>query len=130
MPEEIRSASAHPGLRFAKPESSRTIKAREKRDEERRRRECLAIVRKRDNWTCRRCQTRDGLMHGHEIIARSLGGDDTDPSNVILLCERCHLYLVHYTKTVRIEGADANYPVKFVYVDRSDVGRKLHRSGA
>jgi 5-methylcytosine-specific restriction endonuclease McrA len=103
------------------------VKAERKRDDEKARRECLAIVRKRDAYRCRRCETDKGRMDGHEIVPRSLGGDPHDPRNVLLLCEHCHMYLVHHEKTVRIEGDDAGKEVLFVDVERSDVGKKLHK---
>jgi 5-methylcytosine-specific restriction endonuclease McrA len=127
MHEQL-SASACPDLKFAKPEPRKVVKARSKREDEKARRECLAIVRKRDAHRCRRCRADKGRMDGHEILPRSLGGDPHDPRNVLLLCEHCHMFLVHHEKTVRIEGNDASGEVLFVDVERSDVGKKLHRA--
>jgi hypothetical protein len=121
------SASACQELKFAKPTPRRVVKAERKRDDEKARRDCLAIVRKRDAHRCRRCRTNKGRMDGHEIVLRSLGGDPNDPRNVLLLCEHCHMFLVHHEKTVRIEGNDANGEVLFVDVERSDVGKRLHK---
>lgn len=121
------SASACPELAFPKPEPRKVTKARTKREDEKARRECLAIVRKRDGYRCRRCGTDKGRMDGHEIVLRSKGGDPHDPRNVLLLCEHCHMFLVHHEKTVRIEGADANGEVLFVDIERSDVGKQLGR---
>lgn len=121
------SASACPDLAFAKPEPRRVTKARQKREDEQARRECMVIVRKRDGHRCRRCGTNKGRLDGHEIVPRSLGGDPHDPRNVLLLDEHCHMFLVHHEKTVRIEGNDANGEVLFVDVERSDVGKRLHK---
>lgn len=62
------------------------------------RRDCVEVVRTRDEDACRVCgRSVQYLYPGlasfgavHEIVFRSRGGDPTDPRNCILLCEPCH----------------------------------------
>jgi len=52
-------------------------------------------ILKRDRFRCQvpGCNCRRNL-HIHHIILRSHGGSD-DPANLIVLCEKCHLRLLH-----------------------------------
>jgi len=61
-------------------------------------------ILKRDRFRCQvpGCNCRRNL-HIHHIIPRSHGGSD-DPSNLIVLCEKCHLRLLHNLQTLKIEG--------------------------
>lgn len=54
---------------------------------ERQAKESRAFVRKRDGGKCRCCGKRGGEVH--HLRYRSQGGDN-DPSNLALLCKRCH----------------------------------------
>lgn len=62
------------------------------------RRDCVAMVRTRDGDTCRVCGRNvqylypgiDSFGAVHEIVFRSRGGDPTDPTNCVLLCDPCH----------------------------------------
>jgi len=62
-----------------------------------------AILR-RDRFRCQvpGCNCRRNL-HIHHIIRRSNGGSD-EPENLIVLCARHHLYLLHGLLTLKIEG--------------------------
>jgi hypothetical protein len=51
-------------------------------------------VKKRDHWTCQKCQIRGGTagtaeLHVHQIVPRSKSGEDST-DNLITLCEDCH----------------------------------------
>ncbi|MGV8125412.1 MAG: HNH endonuclease [Candidatus Xenobiia bacterium LiM19] len=61
-------------------------------------------ILKRDRFRCQApgCNCRRNL-HIHHIIPRSHGGSD-DPHNLIVLCEKCHLRLLHDLHTLQIEG--------------------------
>ncbi|MGV8120810.1 MAG: HNH endonuclease [Candidatus Xenobiia bacterium LiM19] len=61
-------------------------------------------ILKRDRFRCQvpGCNCRRNL-HIHHIIPRSHGGSD-DPANLIVLCEKCHLRLLHDLHTLKIEG--------------------------
>lgn len=64
---------------------------------------CRYRVWMRDHRCCRRCgvpvklksDTLFDLMHAHEIVLRSKGGDPNDTRNVISLCLNCHLNGAH-----------------------------------
>ncbi|MDQ7827119.1 MAG: HNH endonuclease signature motif containing protein, partial [Candidatus Eremiobacteraeota bacterium] len=61
-------------------------------------------ILKRDRFRCQTpgCRCRRNL-HVHHIIRRSQGGTD-DPWNLIVLCEACHLHLLHGLRTLTIKG--------------------------
>jgi hypothetical protein len=61
-------------------------------------------ILKRDRFRCQvpGCNCRRNL-HIHHIIPRSHGGSD-EPANLIVLCEKCHLRLLHDLHTLKIEG--------------------------
>ena len=61
-------------------------------------------ILKRDHFRCQvpGCNCRRNL-HVHHIIWRSKGGSD-EPSNLIVLCARHHLRLLHNLLTLKIEG--------------------------
>jgi hypothetical protein len=48
----------------------------------------------RDRYRCQSPVCRRRQVTPHHIVFRSRGGDD-DPTNLIALCDRCHLTLVH-----------------------------------
>jgi hypothetical protein len=58
------------------------------------------------------------LANAHELLRRGQGGDPCDPSNIILLCWRCHMDLHPQVggRTKRIDGlkaADKRDPLRF-----------------
>ncbi|MDQ7822503.1 MAG: HNH endonuclease signature motif containing protein [Candidatus Eremiobacteraeota bacterium] len=61
-------------------------------------------ILKRDRFRCQipGCRCRRGL-HVHHIIRRSQGGTD-DEWNLIVLCEACHLHLLHGLRTLTVKG--------------------------
>jgi len=61
-------------------------------------------ILKRDRFRCQvpGCNCRRNL-HIHHIIPRSHGGSD-EPGNLIVLCEKCHLRLLHDLHSLKIEG--------------------------
>ena len=76
-------------------------------------------VKKRDNWTCRRCghQERRHLQAAH-IHSRSRKSTRHDLANGVCLCAGCHLYWAH------------KHPVEFVewvreFILPADVYQKL-----
>lgn len=92
-------------LAFPKPISRRAAKARAKRQYQKSRDACLLAVYQRAQGRCEKCgcpvlhkhdprATEWTVMHGHEQIPRSLGGDATSDKNVICLCMKCHA-LIH-----------------------------------
>jgi len=80
-------------------------------------------ILKRDRFRCQvpGCNCRRNL-HIHHIIPRSHGGSD-DPENLIVLCEKCHLRLLHDLHTLKIEGT-APFNLTFTFG-----GISLHRDG-
>jgi hypothetical protein len=58
-------------------------------------------IRKRDNFTCRRCgkygPNGGGELHVHHIIPRGRGGPN-EPSNLITLCSDCHSMQPHHRR--------------------------------
>jgi hypothetical protein len=69
--------------------------------------EAVKIVWKRDNHTCQRCGqawTRAGtiVMHIHHIVGFEVKTLRTEPSNLMLLCEDCHIW-IHSKKNVNHE---------------------------
>ena len=90
------------GLAFPKPEPRRRIKARADRAKTEARRDCRIAVFARARSRCENCgkpvvphtsplATPWNLGVCHEPGRRSLGADATDPSQVVLLCQPCHL---------------------------------------
>ncbi|MDQ7825822.1 MAG: HNH endonuclease signature motif containing protein [Candidatus Eremiobacteraeota bacterium] len=61
-------------------------------------------ILKRDRFRCQApgCRCRKNL-HVHHIIRRSQGGTD-DEWNLIVLCEACHLHLLHGLRTLTVRG--------------------------
>jgi len=55
------------------------------------------------------------LANAHELIARSQGGDPTNPDIIVVLCWRCHhdLHTRVGGKTKRIDGKLAEGPLRF-----------------
>jgi len=80
-------------------------------------------ILKRDRFRCQvpGCNCRRNL-HIHHIIPRSHGGSD-DPANLIVLCEKCHLRLLHDLHTLKIEGT-APFNLTFTFG-----GDSLRRDG-
>ncbi len=85
---------------FPKPEPRKRVKARTVRQFAKLRKACVDAVWKRDGMRCQHCgyavmKPSDTdqpfkVGHVHEVIARSRGGDATDPANCVLLCPICH----------------------------------------
>lgn len=77
------------------------------------RRDCVALVRARDEDTCRVCGRNVQYLYPgiesfgavHEIVFRSRGGDPTDPTNGVLLCDPCHRDV--HAHRVRLSVRDA-----------------------
>ncbi|MDQ7826645.1 MAG: HNH endonuclease signature motif containing protein, partial [Candidatus Eremiobacteraeota bacterium] len=69
---------------------------------------------KRDRFRCQTpgCRCRRNL-HIHHIIKRSQGGTD-DPWNLIVLCEACHLHLLHRLRTLTVRGR-APFDLTFIF---------------
>lgn len=81
----------------------------------------LRTVFDRDGWKCRRCRLRERL-HGHHIVFRSKGGEDTT-ENLITLCNDCHDGVHSRVPGARLvllpnngESVDANKVVAFAAV--------------
>ncbi|MDQ7824000.1 MAG: HNH endonuclease signature motif containing protein [Candidatus Eremiobacteraeota bacterium] len=76
-------------------------------------------ILKRDRFRCQApgCSCRRNL-HVHHIIRRSQGGTD-DPWNLIVLCEACHLHLLHGLRTLTVRGK-APYGLTFIFGSVSD----------
>lgn len=108
--------SNHPELGIPKLRRIADEKDEDDAEHRRKREACMRIVKPRDHFRCRNWEddrivhTRN--LHGHEILPRSLGGDDTDTRNVVLLCNTCHLWAVHGKRLV-ILGTDANKTLRF-----------------
>ena len=47
-------------------------------------------ILKRDSFTCCNCGDADTILHVHHVVPLSSGGTSTD-SNLISLCENCHI---------------------------------------
>ncbi|MGV8119102.1 MAG: HNH endonuclease [Candidatus Xenobiia bacterium LiM19] len=75
-------------------------------------------ILKRDRFRCQvpGCNCRRNL-HVHHIIWRSKGGTD-DPANLIVLCTKCHIRLLHNLLTLNIEGT-APHNLTFTFGPRS-----------
>ena len=75
-------------------------------------------ILKRDRFRCQvpGCNCRRNL-HIHHIIWRSKGGTD-DPSNLIVLCVKHHIRLLHNMLTLKIEGT-APHNLTFTFGPRS-----------
>jgi hypothetical protein len=80
-------------------------------------------ILKRDRFRCQvpGCNCRRNL-HIHHIIPRSHGGSD-ETENLIVLCEKCHLRLLHDLHTLKIEGT-APFNLTFTFG-----GASLRRDG-
>lgn len=89
------------GVACPKPEKLATTRARKRRLQQSRRRNCRAVVFARDHGRCTQCHIRLVLTlaeaahefqvaHIHETVMRSQGGDPTNPDNCVTLCYRCH----------------------------------------
>jgi len=80
-------------------------------------------ILKRDRFRCQvpGCNCRRNL-HVHHIIWRSKGGTD-EPSNLIVLCAKCHLRLLHNLLTLKIEGT-APHNLTFTFGPRSHGDRR------
>ncbi|MHC9539747.1 MAG: HNH endonuclease [Vulcanimicrobiota bacterium] len=80
-------------------------------------------ILKRDRFRCQvpGCNCRRNL-HIHHIIWRSKGGTD-DPANLIVLCTKHHLRLLHNLLTLRIEGT-APHHLTFTFGPRSQGDEK------
>ncbi|MDQ7821260.1 MAG: HNH endonuclease signature motif containing protein [Candidatus Eremiobacteraeota bacterium] len=76
-------------------------------------------IMKRDRFRCQTpgCRCRRNL-HVHHIIRRSQGGTD-DPWNLIVLCEACHLHLLHNLRTLTVRGR-APYELTFTFGSLSE----------
>ncbi|MDQ7823965.1 MAG: HNH endonuclease signature motif containing protein [Candidatus Eremiobacteraeota bacterium] len=76
-------------------------------------------ILKRDRFKCQTpgCRCRRGL-HVHHIIRRSQGGTD-DEWNLIVLCEACHLHLLHGLRTLTVKGR-APYELTFTFGSPSE----------
>ncbi|MDQ7823351.1 MAG: HNH endonuclease signature motif containing protein [Candidatus Eremiobacteraeota bacterium] len=76
-------------------------------------------ILKRDRFHCQSpgCRCRRNL-HVHHIIRRSQGGTD-DPWNLIVLCEACHLHLLHGLRTLTVKGR-APYELTFTFGSLSE----------
>ncbi|MDQ7826193.1 MAG: HNH endonuclease signature motif containing protein, partial [Candidatus Eremiobacteraeota bacterium] len=76
-------------------------------------------ILKRDRFRCQTpgCRCRRNL-HVHHIIRRSQGGTD-DPWNLIVLCEACHLHLLHGLRTLTVKGR-APYDLIFTFGSLSE----------
>ncbi|MDQ7824340.1 MAG: HNH endonuclease signature motif containing protein [Candidatus Eremiobacteraeota bacterium] len=76
-------------------------------------------ILKRDRFRCQTpgCRCRRNL-HVHHIIRRSQGGTD-DPWNLIVLCEACHLHLLHGLRTLTVKGR-APYDLTFTFGSLSE----------
>ncbi|MDQ7827340.1 MAG: HNH endonuclease signature motif containing protein, partial [Candidatus Eremiobacteraeota bacterium] len=76
-------------------------------------------ILRRDRFRCQApgCRCRRNL-HVHHIIRRSQGGTD-DPWNLIVLCEACHLHLLHGLGTLTVKGR-APYDLTFTFGSPSE----------
>ena len=111
------------GLLFPKGEPMCLRAAAIKRQDELAWRALKARVTKRDLKRCRVCG-KGGADH-HHILARSLGGRDTD-SNVLLLCRVCHQH--RHAGLIRIYG-DASKAVD-VWFDKRVSPNYFETTGA
>ena len=78
----------------------RQQQASQKRLDAKARKACVEAVWKRAEGRCEDCgvcvepiaeaETAMTVGHVHEVRSRSLGGDETDPNQCLLLCFRCH----------------------------------------
>jgi 5-methylcytosine-specific restriction endonuclease McrA len=85
---------------YPKPEAHAKVKARQLRTYARDRQACVVAVWTRAQHRCEYCgrwvekprETDDPFKagHVHERIARSQGGDPTNPDDCVLSCHPCH----------------------------------------
>lgn len=102
-----------------KPEPRSRAKRRKDYQHAKDRAACVAEVYERDRLCCRCCLkvlvkpfATDNVFqwaHVHELVPKSLGGDDTEPSNCYVLCHRCHLDGIHGERLL-VSGNNANDP--------------------
>lgn len=103
---------------FPKPESRAKVKARGRRQIEKRRKACREFVYIRECMRCQRCRRQVSIdvpewapnrAHVNEMIPRSQGGDPCDPENCELLCQECHMPNGQHAPTAermaRLKGA-------------------------
>jgi 5-methylcytosine-specific restriction endonuclease McrA len=85
---------------LAKPEPYKAVKARRKRAAATARRLARLDLLDRKGWLCERCGVRVSDLlpewsprraHVNELVPRSRGGSATDPANLEVLCQSCHL---------------------------------------
>jgi 5-methylcytosine-specific restriction protein A len=62
-------------------------------------------ILERDNFRCQFCglggKTSDIILEIDHILEKSKGGSD-DPSNLRVLCQKCHM--IRHNKTPRVDG--------------------------
>lgn len=104
------------GFKFGKQTRKALEKPREQRKASTKRSGVIKAVFARDGFKCRCCGY-DRNLHPHELIYRSAGGSIFELSNVVTLCNLCHLEGEHGKvgagKTLHIGGTDANKPLTF-----------------
>lgn len=104
------------GFKFKKDTRQALERPRAARKQRAIRTSVIKAVFSRDGYRCR-CCGHDRNLHPHELQYRSAGGDPHDISNVVTLCNLCHLEGEHGKigkgKTLHIGGTDANKPLTF-----------------
>jgi 5-methylcytosine-specific restriction endonuclease McrA len=104
------------GFAFEKPQRRALTKPREDRADAKERTKVIKAVFARDGFKCRCCGY-DANLHPHELVYRSAGGSIYETSNVVTLCNLCHLEGEHGKigagKTLHIGGRDANKVLTF-----------------
>lgn len=71
------------------------------------RRRCCAAVRKRCGGRCEAALPSictGSMTETHEILARSQGGDPTDPANALGCCRMCHSWITENMNAARELG--------------------------
>lgn len=112
---------------FPKPEPYAKVKAKTKRQKAQVRALARTEVYTRVDGLCQRCGRRlvlhladarsaFDIAHAHEIRKRSLGGDPTDPEQIVIVCAECHELL--NTNQERVELRDGQ--VWFVLVPQKE----------
>jgi 5-methylcytosine-specific restriction endonuclease McrA len=97
-------------LRFPKPTPPVLLKRQAQRDQARQLREARAFVRQRDGGRCRCCAKAGAQVH--HLVYRSQRGEH-DPSNLALLCQKCHQDIHAHLITVRFGGKNKAQTVRF-----------------
>jgi hypothetical protein len=104
------------GFKFGKPTRRVLEKPREQRKAAQKRSDVIKAVFTRDGFRCRCCGY-DANLHPHELQYRSAGGSIFETSNVVTLCNLCHLEGEHGKvgagKTLQIGGTNANKTLTF-----------------